>query len=157
MHLCLSCVLPGALPLTMAQSLLDTMPGASTGTVLVTDHLNYWGGKRVQPRLQKDAEPVFEPATGKHGTPKSASLFNSYWQRLWRSVRAPLRGFEDQRVRIRTCCYVTESVCRRYHCQHCTLTLISPSAACCSLPYISCLTVTEICCYILLDVCGRVI
>ncbi|XP_010732678.2 4-trimethylaminobutyraldehyde dehydrogenase A [Larimichthys crocea] len=49
----------------MAQSLLDTMPGASTGTVVVTDHLNYWGGQRVQPRQQKDAEPVFEPATGR--------------------------------------------------------------------------------------------
>lgn len=52
----------------MAQSVLDTMPGASTGTVVVTDHLNFWGGKRVKPRQDKNAEPVFEPATGKYNT-----------------------------------------------------------------------------------------
>lgn len=51
--------------LRMAQSLLDTMPGASTGTVVVTDHLNFWGGQRVKPKQQKDAEPVYEPATGR--------------------------------------------------------------------------------------------
>lgn len=49
----------------MAQSLLDSMPGASTGTVVVTDHLNFWGGQRVNPKQQKDAEPVYEPATGR--------------------------------------------------------------------------------------------
>ncbi|KAM4548573.1 4-trimethylaminobutyraldehyde dehydrogenase A [Odontesthes bonariensis] len=49
----------------MAQSILDMMPGASTGTVAVTDPLNFWAGKRVQPRQQKNAEPVFEPATGR--------------------------------------------------------------------------------------------
>ncbi|XP_022614980.1 aldehyde dehydrogenase family 9 member A1 [Seriola dumerili] len=49
----------------MAQSILDTMPGASTGTVVVTDHLNFWGGKRVKPRQETNAEPVFEPATGR--------------------------------------------------------------------------------------------
>uniref|UniRef100_A0A8C6LI38 Aldehyde dehydrogenase 9 family, member A1a, tandem duplicate 1 n=1 Tax=Nothobranchius furzeri TaxID=105023 RepID=A0A8C6LI38_NOTFU len=40
------------------------MPGASTGTVQVSDPLNFWAGKRVEPRQQKNAEPVFEPATG---------------------------------------------------------------------------------------------
>ncbi|XP_074492521.1 4-trimethylaminobutyraldehyde dehydrogenase A [Sebastes fasciatus] len=49
----------------MAQSTLDTMPGAATGTVVVSEPLNFWGGKRVKPRQQKDAEPVFEPATGR--------------------------------------------------------------------------------------------
>lgn len=61
----------------MAQSILDSMPGASTGTLVVTDDLNYWGGKRVRPRQQKGAEPVFEPATGKSNTPKSGSVFKS--------------------------------------------------------------------------------
>uniref|UniRef100_A0A671UZS6 Aldehyde dehydrogenase 9 family, member A1a, tandem duplicate 1 n=1 Tax=Sparus aurata TaxID=8175 RepID=A0A671UZS6_SPAAU len=46
-------------------SILDTMPGASTGTLVVTDYLNYWGGQRVKPRQEKGAEPVFEPATGR--------------------------------------------------------------------------------------------
>ncbi|XP_062419218.1 4-trimethylaminobutyraldehyde dehydrogenase A [Pungitius pungitius] len=58
-------VLAGTLPLTMAQSVLDIMPGAATGTVLITDPLNFWGGKRVKPRTEKNAEPVFEPATGR--------------------------------------------------------------------------------------------
>uniref|UniRef100_A0A3Q2VEK8 Aldehyde dehydrogenase 9 family, member A1a, tandem duplicate 2 n=1 Tax=Haplochromis burtoni TaxID=8153 RepID=A0A3Q2VEK8_HAPBU len=49
----------------MAQSTLDSMPGASTGTVVVTEPLNFWGGKRVKPRQEKNAEPVFEPATGR--------------------------------------------------------------------------------------------
>ncbi|XP_033478755.2 4-trimethylaminobutyraldehyde dehydrogenase [Epinephelus lanceolatus] len=49
----------------MAQSILDTMPGASTGTVVFTEPLNFWGGKRVKPRQEKNAEPVFEPATGR--------------------------------------------------------------------------------------------
>ncbi|XP_040039496.2 4-trimethylaminobutyraldehyde dehydrogenase [Gasterosteus aculeatus] len=49
----------------MAQSVLDTMAGAATGTVLITDPLNFWGGKRVKPRQEKHAEPVFEPATGR--------------------------------------------------------------------------------------------
>ncbi|KAF7657170.1 hypothetical protein LDENG_00030940 [Lucifuga dentata] len=49
----------------MAQSLVDSMPTASTGSVAVTDHLNFWGGKRVKPRDEKNAEPVFEPATGR--------------------------------------------------------------------------------------------
>lgn len=57
----------------MAQSILDTMPAASTGTVVVTDHLNFWGGKRVKPRQEKNAEPVFEPATGKYSRLKSVS------------------------------------------------------------------------------------
>uniref|UniRef100_A0AAQ5Y966 Aldehyde dehydrogenase domain-containing protein n=1 Tax=Amphiprion ocellaris TaxID=80972 RepID=A0AAQ5Y966_AMPOC len=37
----------------------------STGTVEITDPLNYWGGQRVKPRREKNAEPVFEPATGR--------------------------------------------------------------------------------------------
>ncbi|XP_031728789.1 4-trimethylaminobutyraldehyde dehydrogenase A [Anarrhichthys ocellatus] len=49
----------------MAQSILDTMPGAATGTVLISDPLNFWGGKRVKPRQETNAEPVFEPATGR--------------------------------------------------------------------------------------------
>ncbi|KAF7203829.1 aldehyde dehydrogenase family 9 member A1 [Nothobranchius furzeri] len=49
----------------MAQAILDVMPGASTGTVQVSDPLNFWAGKRVEPRQQKNAEPVFEPATGR--------------------------------------------------------------------------------------------
>lgn len=61
-------VLAGPLPLKMAQSILDSMPGASTGTVVVTDHLNFWGGQRVKPRQQSNAEPVFEPATGESGS-----------------------------------------------------------------------------------------
>ncbi|KAG7228940.1 hypothetical protein INR49_008718 [Caranx melampygus] len=49
----------------MAQSLLDSMSEASTGTVVVTDHLNFWAGQRVKPRQEMNAEPVFEPATGR--------------------------------------------------------------------------------------------
>lgn len=59
----------GPVPRTMAQSVLDTMAGAATGTVLITDPLNFWGGKRVKPRQEKHAEPVFEPATGKNWSP----------------------------------------------------------------------------------------
>lgn len=72
------CVRAGALPLTMAQSTLDSMPGAATGTAVVTDPLNFWGGRRVEPRQEKDAEPVFEPATGKHSALKSASFNACY-------------------------------------------------------------------------------
>lgn len=49
----------------MSQSVLSTMSTAATGTLVVTDHLNFWGGKRVKPRQEKNAEPVFEPATGR--------------------------------------------------------------------------------------------
>lgn len=49
----------------MASSVLNSMPGASTGSVVVTDHLNFWGGKRVKPRQDTNTEPVYEPATGK--------------------------------------------------------------------------------------------
>uniref|UniRef100_A0A672GSG9 Aldehyde dehydrogenase 9 family, member A1a, tandem duplicate 1 n=1 Tax=Salarias fasciatus TaxID=181472 RepID=A0A672GSG9_SALFA len=38
---------------------------ASTGTLQVTDPLNFWGGRRVAPRQQADAQDVFEPATGR--------------------------------------------------------------------------------------------
>lgn len=49
----------------MAQSLLQAMPSASTGTVVVTEPLCFWGGSRVQPMDEGNAEPVFEPATGR--------------------------------------------------------------------------------------------
>lgn len=49
----------------MAHSVLDSMRSASTGTLVVADPLNFWGGKRVKPRQEANAEPVFEPATGK--------------------------------------------------------------------------------------------
>ena len=41
------------------------MPGASTGSVVVTDDLNYWGGRRIKSKDGAMSEPVFEPATGK--------------------------------------------------------------------------------------------
>lgn len=52
-------------------STLDSMPGASTGTAVVTEPLNFWGGKRVKPRQEKNAEPVFEPATGEYAAPEA--------------------------------------------------------------------------------------
>lgn len=58
----------------MASSILDSMSGASTGSVVVTDHLNFWGGKRVKPKQDTNAEPVFEPATGKCN-PASGDVF----------------------------------------------------------------------------------
>lgn len=48
----------------MAQSTLESMREASTGTLVVKDLLNFWDGKRVKPRQEANAEPVFEPATG---------------------------------------------------------------------------------------------
>uniref|UniRef100_A0A3Q3IUF6 Uncharacterized protein n=1 Tax=Monopterus albus TaxID=43700 RepID=A0A3Q3IUF6_MONAL len=61
----------------MSQSVLDSMPGASTGTVVITDPLNFWGGKRVTPRPESNAkaEPVFEPSTGKYI--QTTSVFNA--------------------------------------------------------------------------------
>ncbi|XP_029002476.1 4-trimethylaminobutyraldehyde dehydrogenase A isoform X1 [Betta splendens] len=53
------------LHLKMAQSTLNSMREASTGTLVVKNHLNFWGGKRVKPRQEANAEPVFEPATGR--------------------------------------------------------------------------------------------
>lgn len=49
-------------------SILDSMSAAATGCVVVGDPLNFWGGKRVEPRQDSNAEPVFEPATGTHHT-----------------------------------------------------------------------------------------
>ncbi|KAM6962692.1 4-trimethylaminobutyraldehyde dehydrogenase A [Aplochiton taeniatus] len=49
----------------MAKSLLDSLTSGSTGTVVVKDHLNFWGGRRVQLENAKNLEPVFEPATGR--------------------------------------------------------------------------------------------
>ncbi|XP_071059138.1 4-trimethylaminobutyraldehyde dehydrogenase-like [Pseudochaenichthys georgianus] len=48
----------------MEPSTLD-LPGTVTGTMVVTEPLNFWGGQRVKPRQQTNAEPVFEPATGR--------------------------------------------------------------------------------------------
>lgn len=44
---------------------LQSMANASTGTVVVTEALCYWGGRRVQPKDDTKAEPVYEPATGR--------------------------------------------------------------------------------------------
>ncbi|XP_024134894.1 4-trimethylaminobutyraldehyde dehydrogenase A [Oryzias melastigma] len=49
----------------MSLATLDTMGGASTGSVTVTEQLNFWAGKRVGGRNRERAEPVFEPATGR--------------------------------------------------------------------------------------------
>ncbi|XP_067368649.1 4-trimethylaminobutyraldehyde dehydrogenase A isoform X2 [Channa argus] len=49
----------------MARSSLDSMREASTGTLMVTEPLNFWAGKRVKPRQETNPEPVFEPATGR--------------------------------------------------------------------------------------------
>ncbi|XP_010783436.1 aldehyde dehydrogenase family 9 member A1 [Notothenia coriiceps] len=48
----------------MEHSTLD-LPGTATGTMVVTEPLNFWGGQRVKPRQQANAEQVFEPATGR--------------------------------------------------------------------------------------------
>ncbi|KAJ8015076.1 hypothetical protein DPEC_G00022370 [Dallia pectoralis] len=48
----------------MAQ-FLNLMRGATTGQVVVTDCLNFWGGYRVKPKEGTRAEPVYEPATGR--------------------------------------------------------------------------------------------
>ncbi|XP_061895421.1 4-trimethylaminobutyraldehyde dehydrogenase A [Entelurus aequoreus] len=56
----------------MAQSVLDAMPAASTGTLVLTDPLNFWGGRRVAAREGAPSEAVYEPATGRvlcHMTP----------------------------------------------------------------------------------------
>ncbi|XP_061744573.1 4-trimethylaminobutyraldehyde dehydrogenase A [Nerophis ophidion] len=56
----------------MAQSVLDAMPAASTGTLVLTEPLNFWGGKRVEAREGAPKEAVYEPATGRvlcHMTP----------------------------------------------------------------------------------------
>lgn len=56
----------------MAQSVLDNMPGASTGTVVLTDPLDFWAGKRVKAMREANAEPVFEAATGEWSTVSGA-------------------------------------------------------------------------------------
>jgi len=66
---------PPPLLLIMSQ-LLDSMPGASSGSVLVTDHLNYWGGRRVASSAGAESEPVFEPATGRRVHTVSDILVN---------------------------------------------------------------------------------
>uniref|UniRef100_H2MGN4 Aldehyde dehydrogenase 9 family, member A1a, tandem duplicate 1 n=1 Tax=Oryzias latipes TaxID=8090 RepID=H2MGN4_ORYLA len=49
----------------MSLATLDSMGGASTGSVTVTEQLNFWAGRRVGGRNSEHAEPVFEPATGR--------------------------------------------------------------------------------------------
>ncbi|XP_051930140.1 4-trimethylaminobutyraldehyde dehydrogenase A [Hippocampus zosterae] len=49
----------------MAHSSLFAMGAASTGSLLLSDNLNFWDGERVAPRAGATAEPVYEPATGR--------------------------------------------------------------------------------------------
>uniref|UniRef100_A0A8C1U618 Aldehyde dehydrogenase 9 family member A1 n=1 Tax=Cyprinus carpio TaxID=7962 RepID=A0A8C1U618_CYPCA len=52
----------------MAQQPLLSLPefqSVSTGTLLVKEPLNFWGGARVKPKDAKNSEPVYEPATGR--------------------------------------------------------------------------------------------
>ncbi len=51
----------------MAQQALLSLPefqNVSTGTLVVKEPLNFWGGARVKPKHTKNSEAVFEPATG---------------------------------------------------------------------------------------------
>lgn len=51
----------------MAQQPLLSLPefhNVSTGALVVTEPLNFWGGARVKPKDTKNSEPVYEPATG---------------------------------------------------------------------------------------------
>lgn len=38
---------------------------ATTGSLVVKEALNFWGGARVQGKDTKNSEPVYEPATGR--------------------------------------------------------------------------------------------
>ncbi|KAI2661744.1 4-trimethylaminobutyraldehyde dehydrogenase A [Labeo rohita] len=52
----------------MAQKPLLSLPefqNVSTGTLVVKEPLNFWGGARVKPKDTKNSEPVYEPATGR--------------------------------------------------------------------------------------------
>lgn len=52
----------------MAQTPLLSLPGfnnVSTGSLVVKEALNFWGGARVQGKGTKNYEPVYEPSTGK--------------------------------------------------------------------------------------------
>ncbi|KAL2089575.1 hypothetical protein ACEWY4_014263 [Coilia grayii] len=52
----------------MAQKPLIQLPefsNVSTGTLVVKEALNFWNGERVRPKDTKNAEPVYEPATGR--------------------------------------------------------------------------------------------
>lgn len=52
----------------MAQTPLLSLPefhNVSTGTLVVKEALNFWGGARVHGKDKKNSEPVYEPATGK--------------------------------------------------------------------------------------------
>ncbi len=51
----------------MAQQALLSLPefqNVSTGSLVVKEPLNFWGGARVKPKHTKNSEAVFEPATG---------------------------------------------------------------------------------------------
>ncbi|XP_077464104.1 4-trimethylaminobutyraldehyde dehydrogenase-like [Stigmatopora argus] len=54
---------------SQSSSLLDMDAAtATTGSLLLSDHLNFWGGERRAPRPETtdaDAEAVYEPATGR--------------------------------------------------------------------------------------------
>ncbi|KAL0973715.1 hypothetical protein UPYG_G00209980 [Umbra pygmaea] len=45
--------------------ILKLMRGATTGQIVVTDSLNFWGGCRVNSKEGTNPEPVYEPATGR--------------------------------------------------------------------------------------------
>ncbi|XP_057697266.1 4-trimethylaminobutyraldehyde dehydrogenase-like [Corythoichthys intestinalis] len=50
----------------MSQSSLSAVDAATTGALLLGDNLNFWAGERQAPRPgAADAEPVYEPATGR--------------------------------------------------------------------------------------------
>ncbi|XP_077391485.1 4-trimethylaminobutyraldehyde dehydrogenase A [Festucalex cinctus] len=49
----------------MAQSSLYAMGAATTGSLLLSDNLNFWAGERQAPRPGATTEPVYEPATGR--------------------------------------------------------------------------------------------
>lgn len=52
----------------MVQTPLLSLPefhNVSTGSLVVKEALNFWGGARVQGKNTQNSEPVYEPATGK--------------------------------------------------------------------------------------------
>lgn len=53
----------------MAQTPILSLPefhNVSTGSLVVKEAMNFWGGVRVQGKDKKNSEPVYEPATGKY-------------------------------------------------------------------------------------------
>ncbi|KAM9796078.1 4-trimethylaminobutyraldehyde dehydrogenase A [Syngnathus typhle] len=49
----------------MAQASLYAMDAATTGSLLLSDNLNFWDDERQAPRPGDNSEPVYEPATGR--------------------------------------------------------------------------------------------